>query len=92
MPNLQQQLTQTQQILPTQQITQQENKVAQNGNIEQRNMFPIQNYIYEESDNIKIDNLRQDASKYFNNSEKTKNYITMLEKIIQDKDIDIRLD
>lgn len=90
--NSQQQSIQTEQILPTQQIAQQENKVAQNGNIEQRNMLPIQNYIYEESDNIKIDNLRQDASKYFNNSEKTKNYITMLEKIIQDKDIDIRLD
>ncbi len=90
--NSQQQSTQTQQILPTQQITQQENKVAQNGNIEQRKMLPIQNYIYEKSDNVKIDNLRQDASKYWDNSEKTKNYITMLEKIIQDKDIDIRLD
>ena len=91
-PNLQQQSTQTQQILPTQQITQQENKVAQNGNIEQRNMLPIQNYIYEKSDNLKIDNLRQDVSKYWDNSEKTKNYVNMLEKIIQDKDIDIRLD
>ena len=91
-PNLQQQSTQTQQILPTQQITQKENKVAQNGNIEQRNMLPIQNYIYEKSDNLKIDNLRQDVSKYWDNSEKTKNYVNMLEKIIQDKDIDIRLD
>ena len=90
--NLQPQSTQTRQILPTQQITQQENEVAQNENIEQRNMLPIQNYIYEKSDNLKIDNLRQDVSKYWDNSEKTKNYVNMLEKIIQDKDIDIRLD
>jgi len=51
-----------------------------------------QNYIYEKSDNVKIDNLRKDASKYWNNSEQTKNYIGMLEKIVQDKDVEIRLD
>ena len=88
--NLQPQSTQTRQMLPTQQINQQENKVAQNGNIEQ--ILPAQRYVYEKSDNVKIDNLRQDASKYWYNSEKTKNYMNMLEKIIQDKDIDIRLD
>ena len=90
--NLQQNTIQNQTNLPTQQITQQEKKVAQNENIEQRNMLPIQNYIYEKSDNVKIDNLRQDASKYWDNSDKTKNYVNMLEKIIRDKDIDIRLD
>lgn len=82
----------------TQQITNQENKVDQNGGIEQANdilnnkKVPMQNYVYEESDNAKINNLRQDASKYFNNTEKAHNYINMLEKIIIDKNIDIRFD
>ncbi len=51
-----------------------------------------QRYQYIRSDNIKIDNLRRDASKYFNNSEETQKYINILEKIIQAKDIEIRLD
>lgn len=54
--------------------------------------LPMQKYVYEKSNNIKINNLRQDANKYFNNSEKAHNYMQMLEKIIEDKDIDIRLD
>ena len=54
--------------------------------------LPMQNYIYEKSNNEKINNLREDASKYFNNSEKAHNYMKMLEKIIEDKNIDIRLD
>jgi len=86
--------------LPTQQITQTENKTAQNQNTEQINntaeqidsTLPIQKYKYEKSDNIKVDNLRKDASVYFNNSLNTKRYIKMLEQIIQDKDIDIRFD
>lgn len=89
-PNLQPQLTQTQQTLPAQQINQQESQMAQNGNI--KPMLPVQRYVYEKSDNVKVDNLRQDASKHWDNSEKTRNYMNMLEKIIQDKDIDIRLD
>ena len=52
--------------------------------------LPMKNYIYEKSNNAKIDNLRRDASKYFNNSEKAHNYMQMLEKIIEDKNIDIR--
>lgn len=88
--NLQQNTVQNQSILPIQQITQQENKTAQNGYMEQ--ILPTQNYYYEKSDNTKIDNLRKDANKYFNNSEKARNYVNMLEKIITDKDIDIRLD
>lgn len=70
-----------------------------NTNINQNNnqrtneiKLPMQKYQYQKSDNIKIDNLRQDASRYFNNSEKANNYVKMLEKIIEDKDIDIRLD
>lgn len=52
--------------------------------------LPMKNYIYEKSNNAKIDNLRKDASRYFNNLEKTHNYMQMLEKIIEDKNIDIR--
>jgi len=52
----------------------------------------VKNYQYEKSDNVKVDNLRKDANKFFDNSEKTHNFVNMLEKIIQDKDIDIRLD
>lgn len=52
----------------------------------------MQSYQYEKSDNAKINNLREDASKYYNNSKETHSYIDMLEKIITDKDIDIRLD
>lgn len=40
-PNLQQQSTQNEQILPTQQITQEQNNIAQNGNMEQ--VLPTQN-------------------------------------------------
>ena len=70
----------------------QTNPVVPVNNIQQENnvVAPIQNYIYEKSNNTKINNLRQDASRYFNNSEKTRNYINMLEKIVQDKNIDIR--
>lgn len=54
--------------------------------------LPMQSYQYEKSDNAKINNLREDASKYFDNSKESHAYIDMLEKIIIDKDIDIRLD
>lgn len=89
-PNLQQQSTQNEQILPIQQINQEQNNVVQNENMEQ--ILPTQKYYYEKSDNVKIDNLRQDVNKYFDNSEKTHNFVNMLEKIIEDKDINIRLD
>ncbi len=54
--------------------------------------LPMQSYQYVKSDNAKVDNFRKEASIYFNNSEKARNYIDMLEKIIIDKDIQIRLD
>lgn len=111
------QLTQNEASTNTQQITPTENKVAQNGFLEQitNNDYvnenninqtlpkqlenntqttnePMLNYQYEISDNKKINNLRQDANKYFDNTEKARNYVSMLEQIISDKDIDIRLD
>lgn len=50
-------------------------------------------YQYEESDNEKINRLRQDiVNNNWSNSQETKNFANMLEKIITDKDIEIRLD
>nr|DAY68393.1 MAG TPA: Large polyvalent protein associated domain 23 [Caudoviricetes sp.] len=94
----QSQLTQNQQNENIQQITPIMQKNAQNGILEQNNSIlnnkdvPMLNYQYEKSDNIKINNLRQDAGKYFNNSEQARNYVSMLEQIITDKNVDIRLD
>lgn len=94
----QQQSTQNQQNTSTQQITPTIRNNVQNGISGQTNSMlnnkevPMLNYQYEKSDNVKINNLRQDANKYFNNSEKARNYVSMLEKIITDKNIDIRLD
>lgn len=84
--------------LPTAKTIKVQNKVAQNSILEQTESIlnnkelPMQSYQYELSDNAKINNLRQDANRYFNNSEKARNYVSMLEKIITDKDIEIRLD
>lgn len=84
--------------LPTQQSISQNNKMPQNQTSEQINELmnnkaaPLQNYQYIKSDNAKIDALRQDANKFFVNNEKAKNYVNMLEKIITDKDVTIRLD
>lgn len=105
--NIQQNQVNNQRNLPEQQITQIGNNVAQNQNMEQidtenvkpqldnilnNKELPMQSYIYEKSTNEKINTLRENASKYFNNSEKAHNYMKMLEKIIEDKDINIRLD
>lgn len=54
--------------------------------------LPMQYYQYEKSNNAKVNKLRQDASKYFNNTEQSRNYINMLEKIVSDKDVEIRFD
>lgn len=72
--------------------TLQNENTAQLDDILNNKELPMKNYIYEKSNNTKIDNLRKDASKYFNNSEKAHNYMQMLEKIIEDKNIDIRFD
>lgn len=61
-------------------------------NILNNKKLPMQKYQYEKSENVKIDRLRQDANKYFNNTERAHNFVNMLENIISDKDIDIRLD
>lgn len=54
--------------------------------------LPMKSFQYETSKNTKINNLREDANKYFNNSKEAHSYVNMLENIITDKNIDIRLD
>lgn len=54
--------------------------------------LPMQYYQYEKSDNVKVNTLKESAGKYFNNSEQTKNYISMLEKITTDKNVEIKFD
>lgn len=93
--NLEQNAIQNQTILPQQQITQQENKMAQNGNVEQINnndILPRRNYEYIETNNNKINNLRQDMSKYWTNTEETKALGSVIEKVIIDKGYNVRLD
>lgn len=91
------QLVQNQQNANAQQIAPTVQNNAQNGISEQNNSIlnnknvPMLNYQYEKSDNAKINNLRQDAGKYFNNSEQARNYVNLLEQIITDKNVDIRL-
>ena len=49
-------------------------------------------YQYEKSDNPKINSLNESASKYFNNSENTKNLLNTYAKIISDKGYNIIFD
>lgn len=51
-----------------------------------------QKYIYHKSDNSKIDNLRQSASQYLNNSGQSQSFIQTAEKVINDKGYNIVLD
>ncbi len=50
------------------------------------------NYEYKQSDNTKVDTFRQDASKFWDNSEKTTKLVNTIEKVINDKGYNIRLD
>ena len=54
--------------------------------------LPMQSYIYEKSDNPNVDILRKSASKYLNNSEQAHKFVQILEKISQDKNVEIRFD
>lgn len=53
---------------------------------------PQNNFKYEQSDNAKIDTFRQDASRYWDNSENTTKLVNTIEKIINDKGYNIKLD
>lgn len=54
--------------------------------------LPMQSYIYEKSDNPNVDILRKSANKYLNNSEQAHKFVQILEKISQDKNVEIRFD
>lgn len=84
--NLQQNSINNQNNIDSQQVTQKQQKDAQNGISEQGN------YQYIKTDNDKINNLREDMSKYWNNSQQTVNLGNTIEKIITDKNYNVRLD
>lgn len=90
--NLQPQTMQNTQNMPSQQLMPSQQENAHNTNMKINKTLPMQNYIYEKSDNVKIDRFRQSASQNFDNSIKSRNYLNMLEKIITDKDVDIIFD
>lgn len=54
--------------------------------------LPIRNYQYIESDNSKINALRQDMSKYWKDTNESRALGSVIEKVISDKDYNIRLD
>ncbi len=59
---------------------------------DQNNNLPPVTYKYEKSNNVKIDNFKESATKYFNNSEQTQNFIDNISKIISDKDYNVIFD
>lgn len=52
----------------------------------------VNNYQYVESDNAKINNLRQDMAKYWKNTDDAISLGNVIEKVITDKNYNIRLD
>lgn len=89
--NLQQEQINNNSNMQIQQITSQQNKMSQNQTSEQMQL-PIRNYQYTETDNKKINNLRQDMSKYWTDTNETKALGSVIEKIITDKGYNVRLD
>lgn len=93
---------QTPQITPLNQVNQELQETRQQDvadsvramNLEQTPEFTQKqgNYVYEKSDNSKIDTFRKDAATYLKEGEQTDNFVKTLEKIIEDKDIEIRFD
>ena len=86
------QSTQNVQNTPSQQVMPMQQENVQKTNMKTNQMLPMQNYVYEKSDNVKVDKFRQSASQNFDNSIESRNYLNMLEKIITDKDVDIIFD
>lgn len=91
---------QTPQITPLNQVNQELQETRQNdiaNQVQAMNLQPEftqkqKNYVYEKSDNAKIDNLRKDAANYLKEGEQTTNFVNTLEKLVKDKDIEIRFD
>ena len=72
--------------------TTQNQEIPQLNNILNNKELPMQSYIYEKSDNPNVDILRKSASKYLNNSEQAHKFVQILEKISQDKNVEIIFD
>ena len=72
-----------------------ENNNTVNNSIEEntRNDSEYEKYQFTKSDNDKVNELRQSIAENtdWNNSKDTQNYVKMLEKIVEDKNIDIRV-
>ena len=68
------------------------NSINNTTDIENGKIEPKIAYQYESTDNSKINNLRESASKYFNNSEQTHNFIDNISKIISDKNYNVVFD
>lgn len=49
-------------------------------------------FIYEASDNSKIDNFRKSANQFMNNSNETKSFVQTVEKVINDKNYNVSFD
>lgn len=49
-------------------------------------------FIYEKSDNSKIDNFRRSANQFMNNSTETKSFVQTVEKVINDKGYNVTFD
>ncbi|MBE6152696.1 MAG: SprT family zinc-dependent metalloprotease [Firmicutes bacterium] len=82
-------------IISTQNITDNTNnslEAKMSENVLNQVQNNINNYQYQKSNNIKIDNLRKSASTYFDNSTETKNLINTYEKIITDKNYNVIFD
>lgn len=80
-------------ISTVQDIVNNENRANSNYSMSENNIgFPIKNYQYVKSDNIKIDNLRKSASQYFDSSKGSVNFINTIEKLIEEKGYNIVFD
>lgn len=66
-----------------------QNSVLYNENLSNQNEQPYQ---YIKSTNQKVDNLRQSATQYFNNSNEIRDFVGVVEKVIKDKDYNIVFD
>lgn len=89
--NLQQEQINNNSNIQIQQIMPQQNKMYQNQTSNQIQL-PIRSYQYVETENTKINNLRQDMSKYWIDTNETKALGSVIEKIITDKGYNVRLD
>ena len=49
-------------------------------------------FVYESSDNSKIDNFRKSANQFMNNSDETKSFVQTVEKVINDKNYNVTFD